>query len=369
MKNDPPLSTAPVTAAAPTRPAHARIGAHCGRSIAHAKTNTMTRLIRLSTAVLLGMPLPLAAATVEVSDLKLEAFTTLAFAGEAAFRTDSDSVSVPFGDTNGEVEALVRAGGGFLPGGAFPDIPNTVGESFISAAGDARGNFAVGVRGEFGGGFDPPIVLSALATGVLSFTNDTGIDIRPTIDFLIPAPTLRFFNAGRQFTPGAEARDPRASAVARIFTNTRHADGTSDNDLVFEYGLETFRDPFDGEFKAIALGAQAPFPRTDFGFLDFGFQIPELSVDDFALGTVADGDTFSVTLAYTALGSTGFAETALFAAIGDPFNLDAGGGRFELGDVGVGPPPPAPSPVPLPAGPPLLAAGLAALGCARLFRS
>ena len=107
--------------------------------------------------------------------------------------------------------------------------------------------------------------------------------------------------------------------------------------------------------------------------MDFGFQIPELSLDDFALGTVADGDTFSVTLAYTALGSTGFAETALFAAIGDPFDLDAGGGRFalELGDVGVGPPPPppVPSPVPLPAGLPLLAAGLAALGCARIFLS
>jgi hypothetical protein len=323
------------------------------------------------TALLLGvaMSLPLSAATVDISDLELSA--TANFAKIPVFsETDFDSISVPFGDPIGEVEALVRAGGGFLPGGAFPDIPNTVGESFASAAGDARGNFAVGVRGEFGGNSEPPNLLTAIASSVLSFTNDTGSDIRPTIDFLIPAPTLRFFNAGRLFTPGTEARDPKAFALAQIITFNKHADGTSDDVIAFEYGLETFRDPLDGEFEAIASGASAPFPRTDFGFLDFGFQLPEISLDDFALGTVANGDTFTVTLNYVAQASTGFAETAIFAAIGDPFDLDVGGGRFELelGAVDVDPPPPAPSPVPLPAGLLLVASGLAALIGARRFR-
>jgi hypothetical protein len=33
---------------------------------------------------------------------------------------------------------------------------------------------------------------------------------------------------------------------------------------------------------------------------------------------------------YFALASTGFGETGVFAAIGDPFNLNTGGGRFEV---------------------------------------
>ena len=41
---------------------------------------------------------------------------------------------------------------------------------------------------------------------------------------------------------------------------------------------------------------------------------------------------------YFATASTGFGETAVFAAIGDPFNLTTDGGRFEL-QVGGAPPP------------------------------
>jgi len=41
---------------------------------------------------------------------------------------------------------------------------------------------------------------------------------------------------------------------------------------------------------------------------------------------------------YFAQASTGFGETGVFAAIGDPFNLSADGGNFEL-HVGDGTPP------------------------------
>jgi hypothetical protein len=53
-------------------------------------------------------------------------------------------------------------------------------------------------------------------------------------------------------------------------------------------------------------------------------------------GSLADpGESLEFGYDYFATASTGFGETAVFAAIGDPFNLTTGGGRFEflLGDA------------------------------------
>jgi hypothetical protein len=89
----------------------------------------------------------------------------------------------------------------------------------------------------------------------------------------------------------------------------------------------------------------------------FGFRLPELSVG-ISLPELGPGDIMEVSFDYFATASTGFGETGIFAAIGDPFNLSTGGGRFDLQ---VGDPGPGGLPVPEPATWTLLASGLLAL--------
>jgi hypothetical protein len=81
----------------------------------------------------------------------------------------------------------------------------------------------------------------------------------------------------------------------------------------------------------------------------FGFQLPDLEATDVSFGEIGPGDTLEFSYDYFTQASTGFGETGIFAAIGDPFNLSVGGGRFEF------------QVIPEPATWTLLAAGLLAL--------
>ena len=51
---------------------------------------------------------------------------------------------------------------------------------------------------------------------------------------------------------------------------------------------------------------------------------------NFSFGSVGPGESLEFGYDYFATASTGFGETAVFAAIGDPFDLTAGGGHFEF---------------------------------------
>ena len=62
----------------------------------------------------------------------------------------------------------------------------------------------------------------------------------------------------------------------------------------------------------------------------FGFQLEDFDAEDFTLGEIGPGETLEITYDYIASVSTGFGETGVFAAIGDPFNLDVSGGRFAF---------------------------------------
>ena len=81
-----------------------------------------------------------------------------------------------------------------------------------------------------------------------------------------------------------------------------------------------------------------PIPSADAGSVtridrpdgSFGFELPELEVNGFRLPSIGPGDTIEFGYEYFARASTGFGETGVFAAIGDPFNLTVGGGRFDL---------------------------------------
>ena len=61
-------------------------------------------------------------------------------------------------------------------------------------------------------------------------------------------------------------------------------------------------------------------------------------IKDFSFSSVRPGESLEFGYDYFATASTGFGETGVFAAIGDPFDLTADGGRFEF-QVGDAPPP------------------------------
>ena len=84
----------------------------------------------------------------------------------------------------------------------------------------------------------------------------------------------------------------------------------------------------------------------------------------FSFSSVGPGESLEFGYDYFATASTGFGETAVFAAIGDPFNLTTGGGRVEV-QVGDAPPP---NPVPEPGSLTMFGIGLAVLWAAATRR-
>ena len=94
--------------------------------------------------------------------------------------------------------------------------------------------------------------------------------------------------------------------------------------------MHTLRAPIVGVLLADptddALGALSRFDEPDGSF---GFRLLPVT-KDFSFGSVGPGESLEFGYDYFATASTGFGETAVFAAIGDPFDLTAGGGHFEF---------------------------------------
>lgn len=281
---------------------------------------------------------------------------------------DSDTEFIP-NQGPGAVEALSRANGA-----PFPNLPNSVGSAFASAA---QLTFAggviltgVGVNGFFLRNSLPPNKLSALAFNSQTITNNSTTDTESLlVSFFIPAPTMQFFGVGDSFPGGADlARDASALVQAELFTNLTRADGSRVQEIILTYGMQTFRDPRPGgAFSAIPRSSDSVgLTRFDEPDGSFGFALPELLLEDVRLPEIGPGESLEIVYTFSASASTGFGETGIFAAIGDPFNLSAGGGSFEI-QVGDALPP---SAVPEPGTMATLGLGLIGLGiCAHRRRS
>jgi hypothetical protein len=255
---------------------------------------------------------------------------------------DFDSEFIPHQGAGG-VEALSRANG--TP---FPNLPNSVGSAFASAAqltlGGGNVLSGVGVNGFFLRNSLPPNDLLAQATTSQTITNNSTTDTEILLaDLFIPTPIMQFFGVGDFFPGGADpARDAFGFVEAELSVNLTLADGSSGGRFVlFTYGMNTFRDPLrGGQFTAVPRSSNS-VGLTQFDEPDgsFGFRLPEVLLQDVPLAGIGPGESLEVNYVFLASAKTGFGETGIFAAIGDPFNLSGGGGSFTLqvGDpVGLG---------------------------------
>jgi hypothetical protein len=296
-------------------------------------------------------PVSMSADLIDISDMEMTAFASFNKQGspeQSAF----DSNSGPFGSL-ARAEVLVLAQTRSTP---FPNVPTSQTQAFGSSATNANGFYAVGVSGFFFQNSLPPNALVASGTATQTITNNSGVAISGTGGFEIPAPTIRFFGVGNSFAPGADpARDATAAISIRFVTKLTHPDGSAVETILVDYGMRSFREPVSGVLVALPTSSDA-VGITRFAELggSFGFRLPDLKAER-SFGNIGPGDSMEVTYDYFAQASTGFGETGVFAAIGDPFNLSASGGRF---DIQVGPATGVPEPATLAT----LAVGMVVLG-------
>ncbi len=319
---------------------------------------------RMSSAFLLLIialaPISASADIIDVSDAEITAFASYR-TQLLPEKTDFDSKSIPLGSLT-RAEALVLAEG--IP---FPNIPTSQTQAFASSASDANGFFGVGVNGFFFSNSLPPNELLASGTFLQTITNNSSVAVGMSVGFVIPAPTIQFFGVGNSFPAGVDpARDATAAVSMRMLTTLTRPDGSTVETIHLDYGMQTFREPVSGSLLVIPSRDATGITRFEEPDGSFGFQLPDLEKNGFSLGDIGPGDSLTFSYDFFAQASTGFGETGIFAAIGDPFNLSTGGGRFNLqiGDSSL----PPPSAVPEPTTMLLLGTGLAGVGAIRKKR-
>jgi hypothetical protein len=309
----------------------------------------MTNKISLAALLLIASfaPVSVSAAPVDLSDVSLTARATFS-SQQVPEKSDSDVKVAPPHQLLQAAQALVIDG---LP---FPNQPNSQNAGFASSAATVGGLFGVGVNGFHFPNSLPPNRYFASGKWTQTLTNNSAVTQVSTAIISVPAPTIRFFGVGNSFPPGANpGLDASAEVNITLSSTLTHADGSRDEQkILFEYGMHTLRAPIVGLLLADptddALGSLSQFDEPDGSF---AFRLLPV-IKNFSFGSVGPGESLEFGYDYFATARTGFGETAVFAAIGDPFDLTAGGGHFEF-QVGG-----APTSVPEPSTLALLGIGL-----------
>jgi len=284
-----------------------------------------TRISQAALLLIAGFaPVSVSADSIELSDVRITARAT--FSSQRVPEISDFAVKVaPADQLLQAAQALVIEG---LP---FPNQPNSQNAGFASSAGVVGGIFGVGVNGLHFQNSLPPNRYFASGTWSQTLTNNSAVTQVSSGAISVPAPTIRFFGVGNSFPPGADPDlDASAAVNIRLTSKLTHADGSVEETVHFAYGMHTLRAPIVGVLLADptddALGALSRFDEPDGSF---GFRLLPV-VRGFSFSSVGPGESLEFGYDYFATASTGFGETGVFAAIGDPFNLTTGGGSFEF---------------------------------------
>jgi hypothetical protein len=188
----------------------------------------------------------------------------------------------------------------------------------------------VGVNGLHFENSLPPNRYFASGRWTQTLTNNSTVTQLSSATISIPAPTIRFFGVGNSLPAGANPDlDATASVDIRLTSKLIHANGSVVETVLFDYGMHTLRAPIVGVLLPVptddALGNLSRFDEPDGSF---GFRLLPV-LKSFSFGAVRPGESLEFGYDYFATASTGFGETAVFAAIGDPFDLTTGG-RFNV---------------------------------------
>lgn len=288
-------------------------------------TGTLNRVgFAVSLLATVLVPVPVRADSIVFSDVRITARST--FSSQRVLeKSDFDVKSAPPDELLQAARSLVLDG---LP---FPNQPNSQDSGFASSAGVVGGVFGVGVNGFHFQNSLPPNNYFASGTWSQTMTNNSDVTQVSNGAISVPAPTIRFFGVGNSFPPGADPDlDATAAVNIRLTSKLTHVDGTVEDTVHFEYGMHTLRAPLVGVLLADptddALGALSRFDEPDGSF---GFRLLPV-IRNFSFSSVGPGESLEFGYDYFATASTGFGETGVFAAIGDPFDLDLAGGSFRV---------------------------------------
>lgn len=289
------------------------------------------------------LPLSLSADFIDLSDLRL--VTSASFVSQLAPQGApvTDRKNGPPGSTV-KAEVLLSV----LEAAPVQGIPTNQQTGFVSSAADAQGAFGVGVNTFFTFGTSTNFSgREGRADGSTfgTITNNTGVPIDVVTDFFIPEPTI-ILGGGNFPVPGINTARLASGFVSVVLTfDLIHADGTSEpRRMPLEYGLDVIREPLAGVMLPLLRSTQPVQTETFQAAGGFGFRLPSLTGENFPLAQLAPGDRVEFFYQYTAFAGTDLGEQGVFAAIGDPFNLQANGGRFAVRAVDATAPAAVPEP-------------------------
>jgi hypothetical protein len=230
----------------------------------------------------------------------------------------------------------------------FSGRSTQIDQGFASAQADNSGNGGAGATNWLGitPGVDVSSQLAATALWTQTFTNTGTGDITLSLNLHIPSMEAGLIGVPPNRTGPSDTESALTQVDLAVVIN--RADGTLEHGGDFTFGLKVREQqlplivvgtnpvPLVNNFAVVEPFSTGRLPIDPFRtFTDNGSSsTPKYTIDNLtfvqALGTLHPGDILSYVYTLTAEGTTHGAEQGFLAFVGDPLDLIASGGGFEV---------------------------------------